>query len=319
MTLKDIYEFVVKEGINADPRGKVAVKKSLLRIKKFYQQLNKKEKEEFDIERLSNPYSDTRVLSGKPGQKVKTILLGIDIGGGELLLADKLNQRGEKIDLVMSHHPQGKALAGLAEVMDIHSEILKNLGVPISVAESLMAERIAEVKRKVMPANHRRAVDIARLLNLAFICCHTVADNHVASYLQELMDKEKPDTLGDVLDILKSIPEYRQALQEKAGPRIIAGDAKRQAGKIFVDMTGGTEGSKDIFQKLAQAGIGTILAMHLSEEHFRKVKAEHINVIIAGHIGSDSLGLNLLLDKLEKRQRLNIIECSGFERIKKRK
>ncbi len=318
MRLKDIYDFVVKEGINADPRGKETVKCGLRRLKKFYQQLAKKAKDEFDQERLSNPYSDTRVLFGSPEQKVKTILAGIDIGPGELLLADRLNQRGGKIDLVMSHHPQGKALAGLSEVMDIQAEILKKLGVPISVAESLMAERIAEVKRKIMPANHRRAVDAARLLNLPFICCHTVADNHVASYLQKLMDTKKPDTLGDVLDILKALPEYRQAVQEKAGPKIIAGNAKRQAGRIFVDMTGGTEGSRDIFQKLAQAGIGTIVAMHLSEEHFRKVRAEHINVVIAGHIGSDSLGLNFLLDKLQKREKFNIIECSGFSRIKRK-
>ncbi len=318
MRLKDIYEFVVKEGMNADPRGKEAVAKSLARIKKTYQQLNEKARQEFDQERLTNPYSDSRILTGSGEQKVETVLVGIDIEAGELLLADKLNEKGKKIDLVMSHHPEGKALAGLAEVMDIHSGVLKNMGVPINVAESLMAERIAEVRRKVMPANHGRAVDIAKHLKLAFMCCHTPADNHVASYLQNLLDKAKPDTLEDILDILKAIPEYRQATQEKAGPRIILGSAKRQAGKIFVDMTGGTEGSKDIFQKLSQVGIGTIVAMHLSEEHFHKVEVEHINVIIAGHIGSDSLGLNLLLDKLEQKEKLNILECSGFRRIKRK-
>ncbi len=318
MKLKDIYDFVVKEGINADPRGKERVKKGLSRLKKSYQQLNQRAKQEFDKERLTNPYSDTRILFGPPAQKVKTILVGIDIDAGELLLADRLNQKGRKIDLAMSHHPQGVALAGLSEVMDIHTEILKDLGVSISVAESLMAERIAEVKRKIMPANHRRAVDVARHLNLPFICCHTVADNHVASYLQKLMDRKRPDTLGDVLDILKAIPEYGQAVQEKAGPKIIVGTPRRQAGKIFVDMTGGTEGSKDIFHKLSQVGIGTIVAMHLSEEHFRKVRAEHINVVIAGHIGSDTLGLNLLLDKLAKKQKIDIIGCSGFQRIKRK-
>jgi putative NIF3 family GTP cyclohydrolase 1 type 2 len=318
MKLKDLYLVTVKEGINADLRGKEVVKRSLSRTKKSYVQLNQEKKRIFDKERLSNPYSDTRILFGNPEQEVKNILVGIDIGTGELLLADKLNQRESKVDLVMSHHPQGKALAGLAEVMDIHAEILKKLGIPISVAESLMEARIAEVNRRIMSANHQRAVDIARLLNLAFICCHTVADNHVASYLQKLFDKEKPDSLDDVLNILNGIPEYRQALQEKAGPKIILGKPGRQAGKIFVDMTGGTEGSKEIFQKLAHVGIGTIVAMHLSEEHFRKVKAEHINVVIAGHIASDNLGLNLLLDKLEKRERLNIIECSGFKRVKRR-
>jgi putative NIF3 family GTP cyclohydrolase 1 type 2 len=318
MTIKEIYDFVVKEGINTDPRSKQTINKKLSKIKKAYQALSKKEKEEFDKERLTNPYGDTRILFGRSSRKVKTVLVGIDIDAGELLLAERLNQKGRGVDLVMSHHPQGRALAGLTEVMDVHAEILKNLGVPISVAESLMAERIAEVKRRIMPANHSRAVDVARHLNLAFICCHTVSDNHVSSYLQRLIDKQNPESLQDVLTILKSIPEYRLAAQEKAGPRIIVGDAKRQAGKIFVDMTGGTEGSKEVFEKLSCAGIGTIVAMHLSEEHFRKVRAERINVIIAGHIGSDSLGLNLLLDKLKKRQRLNIIECSGFKRLKRR-
>jgi putative NIF3 family GTP cyclohydrolase 1 type 2 len=318
MVLKDLYEFVVKEGINADPRGKDVVKKSLVRIKKVYQRLSKKEQAEFDRERLSNPYSDTRILFEGREKEIKTILTGIDIGGEELLLADKLNERGKKIDLVMSHHPQGRALAGLSEVMEIHAEILKNMGVPITIAESLMSERIGEVKRRMMPANHGRSVDIARLLNISFMSCHTVADNHVASFLQQRMDKQKPDTLSDVVESLKGIPEYRDAVAEKAGPRIIAGTANRRAGKIFVDMTGGTEGSKDIFQKLAQAGVGTILAMHLSEGHLRKLKSEHINLVIAGHIASDNVGLNLLLDKVEKRRKINVIECSGFRRIKRK-
>jgi len=318
MTLKEIYEFLVKEGIDADPRGKAAVKRSLSKAKSAYQKLSKNDREEFDRDSLTNPYSDTRILFGTPEQKISSILVGVDIGGQELLLADRLNQGKEKIDLVMSHHPSGKALAGLAEVMDVQVDILKDLGVPVTVAEALMAERIAEVNRKVMPANHTRSVDIARLLNLPYMCAHTVADNHVASYLQKRMDKEKPDTLKDVIKLLKSIPEYKLAAKEKSGPRIFAGESKRRAGKIFVDMTGGTSGSKEMFQKLAQAGVGTVIAMHLSEEHLKKVKAEHLNVVVAGHIASDNLGVNLLLDKLDKKKKLSIIECSGFTRIKRR-
>ncbi|MFH1045527.1 MAG: NGG1p interacting factor NIF3 [Candidatus Omnitrophota bacterium] len=318
MTLKELYELLVKEGMNADPRGKAVVEKCLARAKKAYQKLEAPAKEEFDTEALSNPYCDTRVLYGSLEKKIQTLLVGIDIAEAEVLLADRLNQKNEKIDAVMSHHPAGRALAGLAEVMEVQIDILKDLGVPINVVESLMSDRMAEVNRRVMPSNHGRAVDAARLLDIAFLCGHTVADNHVASYLQKLIDKEKPDTLSDVLDILRKIPEYRQATLEKAGPKIIAGEASRRAGKIFVDMTGGTEGSKDIFDKLAQAGVGTILAMHLSEEHLKKVKAEHINVIIAGHIASDNLGMNMLLDKVEKKEKLRIIECSGFKRVKRK-
>ena len=82
-------------------------------------------------------------------------------------------------------------------------------------------------------------------------------------------------------------------------------------------MTGGTEGPKKIYPRLSQAGVGTIVGMHMSEDHFRYAKDEHINVVIAGHIASDTLGMNLLLDEIEKAGRLNIISCSGFVRIKR--
>ena len=116
---------------------------------------------------------------------------------------------------------------------------------------------------------------------------------------------------------LKAIPEYRDGLKKGSGPRILIGDAKKPAGKIFVDMTGGTEGSKKVFGRLSQAGVGTIVCMHLSEEHLKNAKDEGINIVIAGHIASDTLGLNLLLDEIEKTERLRIIPCSGFIRIRR--
>jgi putative NIF3 family GTP cyclohydrolase 1 type 2 len=44
-----------------------------------------------------------------------------------------------------------------------------------------------------------------------------------------------------------------------------------------------------------------------------------INVVIAGHIASDVLGLNLLLDDVEKDGRLDYVCVSGFERIRRMK
>ena len=59
--------------------------------------------------------------------------------------------------------------------------------------------------------------------------------------------------------------------------------------------------------------------MHLSEEHFKKAKEERMNVIIAGHIASDNVGLNILLDSLEKKGKLKILTCSGFRRFSRKK
>ena len=117
--------------------------------------------------------------------------------------------------------------------------------------------------------------------------------------------------------MLKAMPEYADGLKKNAGPRILVGDPNVKAGRVFVDMTGGTEGPKKVFARLSQAGVGTIVSMHLSEAHFKAAKGEHINVIIAGHIASDTMGLNLLLDEVEKLERIRVIPCSGFVRVKR--
>jgi len=318
LKIKELYELAIKKGIEQDPRGKERVAQELKRLKKQYEKLSAQDKEEFDVERLRNPYSDTRILCGDANKQVKRILIGIDIDPSEILLAERLSDKGKKIDLVISHHPEGKALAALHQVMSMQADIVNLRGVPIRIAEDLLNKRIGEVERKLLPVNHNKTIDTARLLNVALVCIHTPADNHVTTFLQRLMNKRKPEIVGEIVDILKSVPEYKLAVKNNAGPKIISGTDSARCGKVFVDMTGGTEGSKEIFKNLAQAGVGTIIGMHLSEEHLKKAKAEHINIVIAGHISSDNVGLNLLLDGIEKKQKLDIISCAGFNRIRRK-
>jgi hypothetical protein len=40
-----------------------------------------------------------------------------------------------------------------------------------------------------------------------------------------------------------------------------------------------------------------------------------VHLVIAGQISNDTLGLNLLLDAMEKRGPQNVVACSGFKRI----
>ena len=318
MKLKKLYESAVANGMEADPRGKKTVLKALEKKKKAYEAMKKDEKEFFDMESLTNPYADTRILHGTGDEEIKTVLIGIDMEAPELLLADRLISKGQKIDLVIAHHPEGKAYANFYEVMDMQADILNKFGVPINIAESLLEGRMKEVGRRLMPVNHTRASDTARLLDIPFMCMHTPADNMVVNYLQALLDRKSPDTLGEIIDILLEIPEYREAAKNNSGPNILLGSKERSSGKIFVDMTGGTEGAKDIFESLANAGVGTIICMHLSDEHMKKAEKQHINVIIAGHISSDNVGINLMLDKIQKNGKLNIVPCSGFRRFERK-
>lgn len=315
MKLRDLYKKAVQIGIEQDPRGSQAALKDLDLKKRDFEDLKPDEKEFFDTESLSNPYADSRILHGSGDEEIKTILVGIDIDVGELLLADNLRTKGQRIDLLLSHHPSGKAFADLHAVMQMQSDILNLFGVPINIAEALMDGRIKEIERKLMPANHTRAVDAAKLLGIPFLCLHTPADNMVATYLQKLFDEKRPHSLSDLLDILKNIPEYKTAMMNSAGPKIILGSNTRRAGKIFVDMTGGTEGAKDIFESLTGSGVSTIVGMHMSEEHRKEAEKSHMNVVVAGHIASDNLGLNLLIDETTKGNPLEILECSGFRRF----
>ena len=67
-------------------------------------------------------------------------------------------------------------------------------------------------------------------------------------------------------------------------------------------------------EKMAQAGNGTIITMHQKEDFRQEAEKANINVVIAGHMSSDSLGMNLLMDELEK-QGIEIVPCSGFTRF----
>ena len=315
MKVGEIFRKAVGAGMENDPRGRDAALKDLERSVKEYDGLKPGDREFFDKESLQNPYADSRILNGSGEEEVKTVLLGIDVEVGEILLCETLKNRGEAIDLIIAHHPEGMAFANMHSVMFMQSDILSNHGVPINIAEDLMEQRVREVERKIMPLNHTRAVDAARLLGIPFMCLHTPADNMVATFLQKFFEYNKPYLLSDIIDLLRSLPEYREAALNGSGPKVVLGTDSRRAGRIFVDMTGGTEGSKEIFNSLAATGVNTLVVMHLSEEHRKEAEKNHLNVIVAGHISSDNLGLNLLMDEVLKVAPMRVLACSGFQRV----
>lgn len=319
MTIEEIFKLAIKMGISADPRGKNGVEKHLARQKKVYSELSAAKKDLFDTEALTNPYSDTRILNGDPKIKVNKVMAGIDFETGEVVLADRLNEKGEGIDLMIAHHPAGGALSSLHEVMDLQVDLMARYGVPVNVAEGILAPRIDEVRRRLGPINHYLSVDAARLLKIPYMCIHTVWDNMGWNFMRNLFEEKDYDTVGEVMDVLRKIPEYAQASKFKAGPSIYVGSEKNRAGKVVVsEFTGGTDGSKEIYNRLSQAGVGTIISMHTSEESREEAKKHHINMIIAGHMSSDSIGANLFLDELEKKG-VKVVPAAGLVRVSRNK
>lgn len=317
MKINEIHNLAIQKGIEADFRGRQGIERFLKRKKEEYNKFPEEKKEDFDKEALINPYLDSRVLNVAEDKEIKKVLIGIDMEPAEILLAKEIGG----IDLIISHHPLGRGLAHLSDVMELQVDVLNQYGVPVNIAEGLMTERISEVARGVNAANHQRTVDAAKLLGFNLMCLHTVCDNLAAKFVKDRVEKEDSlMRLEDLLNFLKEIPEYKTATKIGAGPKIFVGKEENRCGKIAItELTGGTEGSPKLYEKMAIAGIGTVVGMHISEEHKKEAEASHVNVVIAGHMSSDSLGINLFLDELEKRG-IEIIPCSGlirFSRVKK--
>ncbi len=318
MTLQEIYDLAIQMGISADPRGRKRVEELLKRRKKAFNESSAKQKKYFDQETLTNPYSDTRILYGNPKKEIKRILVGIDPDATELLLADRLNQKGGEIDALIGHHPVGVSLAALHDVMDIQIDSYAKAGVPVNIMDALMKERMDDVKRKIHPSNHNQITDVARLLDMPLVSLHTVWDNIGDKFMENYLSKKTFETVDEIVDYLMELPEYQEATRGKNAPEIVSGGPKSRVGKIAIFFTGGTNPSKEAYAELARAGVGTIVDMHIPEDGLKEAKKMHMNVINAGHMASDSIGANIFLDEIEKRG-VEVIAVSGLIRIKKKK
>jgi putative NIF3 family GTP cyclohydrolase 1 type 2 len=316
MKLGEIYRKIVEMGIEADPRGRDKVNNILEKSKKKLDKLEGRKKELADKDVAWNPYTDCRLLYGEDDREVKSILSGIDIGTGEIVLADRMEDKGSKIDLVLAHHPHGIGIANLDYVMKLQPEQWARMGVPIAQAESAMAARLKEVHFGTKPSNHTQVTDAARLLDIPFMCSHTPADSLGYQFLTEYLKKKDPETLGDLVDTLLEIPEYQEAEKVGAGPEILVGGSEGTVGEKFVFFTGGTTPGTKAIRKLARVGVSTIVTMHLTEKLKKACEEEGLYVVIAGHDSSDSIGMNLILDELEKTG-IKPYVCSGLFRHKR--
>ncbi len=291
MKIKEIYTVAVNAGVKNDP-SKITGRWS--------------------------EFKDSNILFGNSESNIKRVAVGIDIESEEILLTARLNDKGRAIDLVIAHHPEGKGLDHLYGMVKIQEEMLIKSGVNLSSAEGIIAESYSKYKKAYTSINYNRAVESAKLMNINFMNIHTPADNMVHSYIMKIMDEKKPATLEEIIKVLLEEEEYKNAEQSGAGPVIISGKPEYRAGKIYVDMTGGVEASKKIYKAMEQSGVSTIIGMHMSEEHLEEAKKNNINIIMAGHMASDSIGINLILDEIEKVEPFEeIIEMAGFRRVKR--
>ena len=316
MKVYEAYEAAIRAGMGKDPRPEDEVRRVLDAAASEYERSEGWRRECFDTERLWNPYSDCRFSALEElacETEASRMMWGIDIGPAEVLLADRLRSKGERIDAVVAHHPTGKSRNLYPNVIPIQADMYHAEGVPINVAEGIIGPRTSEVLRGVMGSNYDQAADAARMLGIPMFNVHSAADNMVQDYLTRLMDERAPRTLGDIVDVLMGEPEYVAAAKRNCIPTVMVGSKDSRCGRIMCKMTGGTSGPKEMYEALARAGVGTVIAMHFPESHYDAAREAHVNLVVSGHMPSDSLGVNLICDIWE-REGIEVVPCSGFIR-----
>ncbi len=243
-----------------------------------------------------------------PGEDIKTVLMGVDMGTPEILLGRELG-----VDLIISHHPQGgEPSVHFHKVMERQIDCMVKAGVPVNKAQKALKARRERIERDSHVSNYDRTGSAARLLKMPFMNIHMPLDIITENTVQGHLDQQLTDpraTLGDVIGALKQMGEYQNTL---AGPSIRVGSEKDYAGRVLVLMAGGTNGGEAVFKAYFEAGIGTIVCMHVPDEVRKAVQDQNIgNVIVAGHMASDSIGINQFVRALQARG-LRVQTMSGI-------
>ncbi len=229
---------------------------------------------------------------------IKTVLATIDCDVSDLLMA-----RAFKCDAVLTHHPEGTAALHGWQVMRNQIEQMVECGVPLARAEAALQRRMQQVETASHPRNYLRVVQAAQLLRLGFLNIHLPCDlitrRLILEKLARFNDPKSRATVTEVIAALQEFPEHRAAATQ---PQVRLGAPDRLAGRVAVAMGGYTNGGVDVLRAYFDAGIGTVLMMHFPETDLREAREQQLlgNLVVTGHMASDSIGINVFLDELQR-------------------
>jgi len=189
-------------------------------------------------------------------------------------------------------------------------------GIPAEVAHEKMLDRQRPVAHALHTTNYDRVVDAARRLNIPTMNIHLAADLIGRQYFIDFVGRVvngHATAVGSLIGELKTIPEMEASLVQ---PELWLGKAENPVGRWVVQMAAGTNGGAPVYRTYYEHGVDTILAMHIDERDLRELEQLQrpaANLVITGHIPSDSIGMNRVIDALEK-QGVEVIAGSGVIR-----
>ncbi len=231
------------------------------------------------------------------GVDIKKIFFGVDAGVPELLLAKELG-----FDAVIAHHPQGvSAVVDFHKVFKRHIQQMVAAGIPEEEAKKTVQEKLMALEVEMHMRNYAHAVEVAKLLKMPYMNIHTPLDEIGRQRMNDQIKRKigKDSVVQDVVSALEELAEFKNAMTKI---KIRLGKPENAAGKVVVSHGAGTNGGYEIAKTYFEHGVGTVVYIHISPVDLRKLKTDNVgNLIITGHIASDSVGINPLIQELERR------------------
>ncbi len=236
-----------------------------------------------------------------PAKGVRRVLIGIDAEAADLWMA---KEKG--YDLVIAHHPTGgSAVLEFPKVLRKHGDILVRHGVPVPVAEAAVREMQEEWEPRAHAENYDRLPSIARMIGIGLMCIHNPCDEIGRRVMDETLRAHLPPNarVRDAVDALYTIPEFQEART-----RIVLrmGKLENSLGNWAVHHGAGTNGGLPVARAAYDNGIDTVFYIHIDAGALKRLwdlygREGSRNLVVTGHVASDSIGINALVRELRSR------------------
>ncbi|MGD9567167.1 MAG: hypothetical protein AB7V48_02410 [Sedimentibacter sp.] len=256
---------------------------------------------------LSKLTNDSIIVCKDKSLKVDKILAGIDMGIPEVIVANSIYA-----NCIIGHHPTIDST-----VINMHKDLILQLdkmisnGIPKSVAEQIILNKITSLENEYVDYNYDRVSSISRLFNIPYVNIHTpidiITEGYIKCYLNNYFNDLEKTSIYEVVSLLNGINEIKNSLLPA---KIVIGDKDDRVGKLAILMTCSPD--EEIFNTYFDYDIKTIICMYAPTNLINRCRSkEHVNIISMGHMGCDSIGMNIFLKDLENRG-VEVIRVSGL-------
>jgi hypothetical protein len=231
-----------------------------------------------------------------PG-KMKKILFGIDIDLADVMFAKELGYDG-----VIGHHPIGLTTrTHFFEVMNRQKILMQEVGASEEEAEEALKERREEIELGGRGVNYDRHVTAFKMLGMPVMNVHIVIDIISEKTARDRIYPQFPEgndkTVGDLID---AFMEFEECKISPVKPKVAIGKRDNPCGLPIIAFANGTFGGPDVLRTYWKYGRDTAVYMHVPPKDIIKLREDedHKNLILTGHMPSDSIGINVFIDAL---------------------